>query len=102
MSAEAKDSVSRRLKRLEQRLGVPLLARTPRAVSLTEEGMAFHSKTREALSWLDDAAENTRHSRTVPRGHLRITAPVDFGMDVLPRLIARLRGLHPQITSNRF
>lgn len=95
---ETKGGVSRRVSRLEQRLGVRLLARTPRAVTPTEEGLAFHAKAREALAWLDEAAEVARHSQAVPRGHLRVTAPVDFGLDVLPELLVRFRALHPQIT----
>lgn len=95
---ETKGALSRRLSRLEARLGVALLARTPRAVSPTEEGLAFHARAREALSWLDDAAEGARQSRNVPRGHLRVTAPVDIGMNVLPALVVRFRERHPQIT----
>lgn len=95
---ETKGAVSRRISRLERRLGVTLLARTPRAVSPTEEGIAFHTRAREALSWLDDAAEGARQSRSVPRGHLRITAPIDLGTEVLPELIVAFRASHPQIT----
>lgn len=95
---ETKGSISRRLSRLERRLGVTLLARTPRAVSPTEEGVAFYAKAREALVWLDDAAEGARQSQAVPRGHLRVTAPVDLGIDVLPELVVRFRTQHPQIT----
>lgn len=95
---ETKGSISRRLSRLERRLGVTLLARTPRAVSPTEEGMAFHAKAREALAWLDDAVEGARQSQEMPRGHLRVTAPVDLGMDVLPELVVRFRARHRQIT----
>ena len=95
---ETKGSISRRLSRLERRLGVKLLARTPRAVSPTEEGMAFFAKAREALTWLDDAVEGARQSQEVPRGHLRVTAPVDLGMEVLPGLVVRFRARHPQIT----
>ncbi len=95
---ETKGSISRRVSRLERRLGVRLLARTPRAVTPTEEGMAFFAKAREALTWLDDAVEGARQSQEVPRGHLRVTAPVDLGMDVLPDLVVRFRAQHPQIT----
>ncbi len=95
---ETKGSVSRRVSRLERRLGVTLLARTPRAVSPTEEGAAFYAKAREALAWLDDAAEGARQSQAVPSGHLRVTAPVDIGLDVLPEVVVRFRKLHPQIT----
>lgn len=95
---ETKGSISRRLSRLEQRLGVTLLARTSRAVTPTEEGLAFHAKAKEALAWLDDAAEGARQAQAVPRGHLRVTAPVDLALDVLPELVVRFRDQHPQIT----
>lgn len=94
---ETKGSISRRLSRLERRLSATLLARTPRAVSPTEEGTAFYTKTREALRWMDDAAEGARQSQEILSGHLRVTAPIDLGMDVLPELIVRFRQLHPKI-----
>ncbi|GEK74637.1 LysR family transcriptional regulator [Halomonas halophila] len=95
---ESKGSISRRLSRLEQRLGVALLARAPRAVSPTEEGLAFYAKAQEALAWLDDAAEGARQSQDVPQGHLRVTSPVDIGLELMPEIIAAFRRRHPQIT----
>ncbi|WP_077528970.1 LysR family transcriptional regulator [Vreelandella utahensis] len=95
---ETKGGISRRLSRLEHRLGVTLLARAPRAVSPTEEGTAFYSKAREALAWLDDAAEGAQESQDVPRGHLHVTAPVDIGMELMPSIVAKFRTLYPQIT----
>lgn len=95
---ETKGSISRRLSRLEHRLGVALLARAPRAVSPTEEGTAFYIKAREALAWLDDAAEGARQSQDTPQGHLRVTAPVDIGIELMPPIVAKFRALHPQIT----
>lgn len=94
---ETKGSISRRVSRLETRLGATLLARTPRSVSPTEEGTAFYAKAREALRWMDDAAEGARQSQEVLSGHLRVTAPIDLGMDVLPKLVVKFRQLHPQI-----
>lgn len=95
---ETKGSISRRISRLERRLGVLLLARHPRAVTPTEEGTAFHARAREALALLDEAAAGAQEARSVPRGHLRVTAPTDIGVDVLPELVVRFRALHPQIT----
>jgi DNA-binding transcriptional LysR family regulator len=95
---ETKGSISRRVSRLEARLGTVLLARTPRSVTPTEEGSAFHVKARNALDLLDDAAEGARQSRAVPRGHLRVTAPHDLGLDVLPEQVTGFRAEHPQIT----
>ena len=95
---ESKGGVSRRISRLEQRLGTLLLNRTPRAVSTTEEGVAFYGKARDALALLDDAVEGAREARAVPRGLLRVTAPHDLGLDVLPGLITGFRAEQPQIT----
>ncbi|WP_458524418.1 LysR family transcriptional regulator [Onishia taeanensis] len=94
---ETKGGISRRISRLEGRLGAALLARTPRAVSATEEGLLFHAKARAALGLLEDATEGARASRSVPQGLLRITAPVDMGIDLLPPLIVAFRARHPQI-----
>ena len=95
---ETKGGLSRRVSRLERRLGAVLLARTPRTVTATEEGLAFYAKARDALELLDDAAEDARQSRAVPRGHLRVTAPHDLGLEVLPDLLTRFRASQPQIT----
>src|SRR5690625_2882886 len=94
---ETKGAVSRRISRLEQRLGTLLLSRTPRAVTATEEGLAFHAKARDALDLLDDAAESARQSQAIPRGRLRVTAPHDLGLELLPPLMTRFRAEHPQI-----
>ncbi len=95
---ETKGGISRRVSRLERRLGTALLARTPRAVTPTEEGTAFHARARDALALLADASEEVHAARSVPRGNLRVTAPIDLGIDVLPDLIAGFRREYPQIT----
>ena len=95
---ETKGSVSRRVARLETVLKVTLLARTPRAVSPTAEGLAFHARALESLALLDEALQTARGARTLPRGHLRVTASIDFGVEVLPDLVASFRARHPQIT----
>lgn len=95
---ETKGSVSRRVARLEAVLKVTLLARTPRAVSPTAEGLAFHARALESLALLDEALQTARGARTLPRGHLRVTASIDFGVEVLPDLVASFRARHPQIT----
>lgn len=95
---ETKGSVSRRLSRLEAALGATLMARHPRAVSPTAEGLAFYAKAQECLALLDEAAETARDARTVPAGHLRITTSVDFGIEVMPEIVASFRKAYPQIT----
>lgn len=93
-----KGGLSRQVSRLERRLGVKLLARTPRAVSPTEEGVAFYAKAHDALVLLDEAADGARQSQSIPKGHLRVTAPPDFGVDVLPPLVVEFQRQHPQVT----
>ncbi|SDO65411.1 DNA-binding transcriptional regulator, LysR family [Methylobacterium phyllostachyos] len=95
---ETKGSVSRRISRLERALGVRLMARTSRAVSPTAEGLAFYTKAQESLTLLDEATETARDARTVPAGHLRITTSIDFGIEVMPEIVASFREAYPQIT----
>ena len=94
---ETKGSISRRLRRLETSLGLQLLARHPRSVSVTAEGQMFYSKAREGLLLLDEGAELARATRSEPRGTLRITAPLDLGQEWLPPLLVAFAEQHPQI-----
>ncbi|GJD92197.1 HTH-type transcriptional regulator DmlR [Methylobacterium hispanicum] len=95
---ETKGSVSRRLSRLERALDARLLARHPRAVTPTPEGLAFYARAKEGLALFDEAAESARDSHAVPAGHLRVTTSVDFGIEVMPEIVASFRALFPQIT----
>ena len=94
---ETKGSISRRLRRLESSLGLQLLARHPRSVSITAEGPLFYGKAREGLLLLDEGAELARATRSEPRGTLRITAPLDLGQEWLPPLLVAFAEQHPQI-----
>ena len=94
---ETKGSISRRLRRLESSLGLQLLARHPRSVSITAEGQLFYGKAREGLLLLDEGAELARTTRSEPRGTLRITAPLDLGQEWLPPLLVAFAEQHPQI-----
>ena len=92
---ESKGSISRRVTRLEDRLGVSLLARTARAVTATDEGLAFHARAQAGLTLLDEAADSARGQRETPRGNLRITCALDLGTELLPPLIGRFLELYP-------
>ena len=96
--SETKGSVSRRISRLEAALGATLMARHPRAVTPTAEGLAFYAKAQESLALLDDATETARDARTVIAGHLRVTTAVDFGIELMPGIVASFRRAYPQIT----
>ena len=68
---ETKGGISRRLRRLEEGLGLQLLARHPRSVAVTTEGQLFYSKARDGLLLLEEAAELARATRSEPRSTLR-------------------------------
>ena len=65
--------------RLEERLGVRLLNRTTRSLTLTESGRAYFDRSREVLSDFDDLEEGVKGHGRVPTGNLVVSAPVTFG-----------------------
>lgn len=76
----SKAAVSRHVAELEARLGVRLLHRTTRKLSLTEEGEVFHARARELLGAMEEAeAEITSRSREAV-GLVRVSVPVSFGI----------------------
>lgn len=90
-------SVSRQLSTLEASLGVRLLARTTRSLSLTAEGAAFYRKSTEILDLFDRSMEDFGTRRAAVSGKVRITATESFGILHLSRLIFAFQDAHPEI-----
>lgn len=89
--------VSKYLKELEERLGVRLVHRTTRRLSLTESGRAFYERCVQAVGDIDDAMRCASDSTAVPRGTLRINCAHAFGRRyVAPALGDYLAG-HPEV-----
>jgi LysR family transcriptional regulator for bpeEF and oprC len=79
--------VSNAIHRLEAQLEVPLLARTTRRVSLTEDGAAFYERCRQVIADLEEAELVLKEARLKPVGRLRVDMPVSFGrLKVIPML----------------
>src|SRR6187551_746814 len=79
-------AVGRTVDRIEARLGVRLLLRTTRALTLTAEGQAYLGAARRILTDLDDA-EQAIADQGAPRGRLRVSASLSHGrLCVVPRL----------------
>ena len=72
-------AVSRHVADLESHLGVRLLNRTTRRLSLTESGQAFYERCVQLLADLEEAEEAVTAGAIVPRGTLRMTASISFG-----------------------
>lgn len=93
----SKAAVSRQLGELEQRLGVRLLQRTTRRLSLTDEGQRFQLRARELLAGLDEAEAELSSQAAAPSGSVRVTAPLTFGVLQLGPLWGRFAARFPQV-----
>jgi DNA-binding transcriptional LysR family regulator len=90
--------MGRRLDALEERLGVKLLVRTTRRITLTHEGSAFLEDTQRLLADLANAEASVMAGGVKASGHLRITAPAGFGRRNVAPLVPRFRELHSDVT----
>jgi DNA-binding transcriptional LysR family regulator len=89
-------AVSRAVDRIEARLGVRLLLRSTRALSLTAEGQAYLQAARRILADLDDAEQQIA-DQGVPRGRLRISAALSHGRLCVVPLLGDFAALYPHI-----
>jgi DNA-binding transcriptional LysR family regulator len=90
--------VGRRLDALEARLGVKLMVRTTRRITLTHEGSAFLEDCQRLLVDLANAEASVSAGGIKASGHLRLTAPAGFGRRHVAPLVPRFRELHPEVT----
>jgi DNA-binding transcriptional LysR family regulator len=90
--------IGRRLDALEARLGVKLLLRTTRRLSLTHEGSAFLEDCQRLLADLANAEASVSAGSVQASGHLRVTAPGGFGRRHVAPLVPLFRELHPEVT----
>jgi DNA-binding transcriptional LysR family regulator len=94
----SKAAVSRYVAELESRLGVRLLHRTTRRLSLTEEGQVFHARSKELLAGVMEAEQEASSKSSAASGLLRINVPVSFGIRHLAPLWAVFRAQHPDVS----
>jgi DNA-binding transcriptional LysR family regulator len=92
-----KSAVSRRITALEERLGVRLLTRTTRSLTLTEEGLRYYEHCANLLAAADAAEEAVAGASTAPRGPLRVSAPVTLAQMHLADAIAAFLARWPEI-----
>jgi DNA-binding transcriptional LysR family regulator len=92
-----KSSVSRRLGRLESRLGVRLLERSTRKLRPTEAGEAFYARCSAILADLDDAEKDLAMLRAEPRGKVRVSCPIGIAQHFLSRLVPDFISQYPLV-----
>lgn len=93
----SKAAISRQVGDLESRLGVRLLQRTTRRLSLTEDGEVFYARAKELLASLDEIETEVAERRGQAVGTLRVTAPVSFGLLHLAPLWPEFMAKHPKV-----
>ena len=90
-------AVSKHLALMESRLGVSLVVRTTRRMSLTPEGELYLESARRILGEIDAMEESLGVAKATPKGLLRVNATLGFGRSHVAPLISRFVSKHPQV-----
>lgn len=93
----SKSVVSSRISDLETRLGVRLLHRTTRRLSLTPDGARLHERCMRLVSAADEAREALDSAFREPDGVVRMSVPVGMGLWQMPELVRELHEMHPRL-----
>ncbi len=90
-------SLVRLLAALERELGVRLLNRTTRRMSLTDEGREYYERSRQIVAAVDDAQRSLTARRATPRGRLRIASSTSFGRMFVAPVVSEFLAEHPEV-----
>ena len=96
----SKSAVSKHVSSLEARLGVRLLNRTTRRVSPTELGLAYYDRAKGVLSDAESADEMVTSMQSSPKGELRVSVPVSFGIGHVSSAVAGFLREYPEVDIN--
>lgn len=91
-------TVSAKMARLEERLGVTLIRRSTRRMDVTPAGETYFAHCIEALRALEAGEEELRAAGRAPSGTLRITAPPDIAAAIMPPIVDRFLGRYPDVS----
>lgn len=91
----SKSAVSKHITKLEDNLGIRLLNRTTRRLSLTDAGATFYRHCARVVEEVETAEHALTDLRGTPRGTLRISAPLTFGQMYLPQLVTEFMEMFP-------
>ncbi|PTL79557.1 LysR family transcriptional regulator [Vitiosangium sp. GDMCC 1.1324] len=93
----SKSAVSTRITALERRLGVRLLQRTTRRLSVTHEGARLYERCAHLLSVADEAADLLGNVGSIPEGTVRVSAPVGLALHPLASLLEKFSERYPRV-----
>ena len=94
----ARSVVTRQIAALEAHLGVKLMARSTRRLALTSAGSAYLEKCRVILNLVEAAEADVAEERLTPRGNIRISLPLSFGLKRLAPLLLDFSQRHPEVS----
>lgn len=92
-----KQTISERIARLEDRLGVQLLVRSTRALRLTAEGERYHASSSTIIAQLEEANRIAQQSQRQASGTLRVTSPLGLSRAMVMPLVHEYRRAHPGV-----
>ena len=90
-------AVSKMIKDLEADLGVQLIVRTTRSLRLTDVGRSYVDQVSEVLDGVAAADDAVRSEAGTPKGRLKISAPMSFGLVIVSKLLPRFARQYPEI-----
>jgi DNA-binding transcriptional LysR family regulator len=90
-------AVSKRLARLEEAVGVPLLNRTTRRLSVTDAGELYYANALRILAELEDLERLLSQDRAAPKGLLRVNAPLGFGRTYITPIVSNFVKRYPEV-----
>ncbi len=94
----ANSSLSRRISRLERAVGVTLLHRNSRRVELTELGQKYFERCEKIVEAAEAAHDQLVRESSSPKGKIRMSVPVDFGLIFIAPALVEFARLHPDLT----
>lgn len=94
----ARSVVTRQVAALEAHLGVKLIVRSTRSLALTSAGEAYLARCREILNLVEAAEAGVAEEGATPRGHLRLSVPLSFGLKQLMPLLLDFGRTYPDIS----
>ncbi|MDD5296773.1 MAG: LysR family transcriptional regulator [Rhodocyclaceae bacterium] len=94
----ARSAVTRQVAALENHLGVKLMARSTRKLTLTGAGAAYLEKCRVILNLVETAESDVAEERQIPRGAIRVSLPLSYGLKCLAPLLLDFARQYPQVS----
>ncbi|USD34886.1 MULTISPECIES: LysR family transcriptional regulator [Vibrio] len=90
--------ISKEISKLEERLGVRLMHRTTRTLSLTPEGELYYESCKQLVESAEDIENALGGKQSEPQGHLRISCPVSLGVVELSPMLVKFMAQYPKVT----